>query len=106
VSGIRKNKLAALKFASGRLNPPGTPEGGGYGRPLFRRRSGTLLAAGVLLAGFGLLVFLYWPVLLTGTAGFLVVSRALRRRRGFRVSRLPEWMTALAAWRAAGRIGR
>lgn len=65
-----------------------------------------------LVLGFAVLVWLYWPVILTGLVSFVAVSRLLRarmprsRRGRFLRETAPRWVEAVALWRAGGRIGR
>ncbi len=75
-------------------------------------RARRYLPLAFLAAGFGLLLWLYWPVIVTGSAAFVVVHRILklrvpRRHRGrFLRETAPRWVEALAALRIARKVGR
>lgn len=63
----------------------------------------------ILAAGAAVLVWLYWPVIVTGTIGFIAVRKTLLRHRsspGFFRHTLPRWVEVAAVWRGAGRLGR
>lgn len=71
-----------------------------------RHRKGTggrLAGTAALLAGFGLLVWLYWPVIISGLIGFAGVWFVLSRRWKLRplalLNTVARWVEAVAVWR-------